>query len=490
MMKQNIVILDEKHQEKIKVKNAIVMAPMEYILGDPDTKYQNVYNFSSDLSYQGIGYYVSLLAQARLHKVYPEALIIQDLKDKKIQSLYSDDIHELAQKKLKDLKGDNFELSVYLGKNLAGKHDKLAWALYRVIRAPIFRVFFEKKDVWRVRRVKILDISELSETHLEFLNARLDEYFSQGLRVYPPKDDFKFDLAILVDSNEKSPPSDARAIKKFIKAGKKVGLNCEVVEHSKKPNIFEYDALFIRETTNVSHHTYRLARRAEKEGLAVMDDPVSILRCTNKVFLEQLMQRLNIQRPKSYIFSEKKFLSEMDELALPCVLKRPDSAFSQGVYKAKSKEELERFGRKVFASSELLLVQEFLPTDYDWRIGILNNEVIYACKYHMAKDHWQIVNNREGEVAQEGGFECVEIEQVNKKVLAVALKLCRYIGNGLYGVDLKEKDGEVYVIEVNDNPSIEAGVEDGILGERLYEIIMERFLEMCMDKRKTYEKNI
>ena len=136
------------------------------------------------------------------------------------------------------------------------------------------------------------------------------------------------------------------------------------------------------------------------------------------------------------------------------------------------------------------MVQEFLPTDYDWRIGILNNEVIYACKYHMAKDHWQIVNNREGEVAQEGGFECVEIEQVNKKVLAVALKLCRYIGNGLYGVDLKEKDGEVYVIEVNDNPSIEAGVEDGILGERLYEIIMERFLEMCMDKRKTYEKNI
>ena len=86
--------------------------------------------------------------------------------------------------------------------------------------------------------------------------------------------------------------------------------------------------------------------------------------------------------------------------------------------------------------------------------------------------------------------ECVELEQVNKKVLSVALKLCRYIGNGLYGVDLKEKDGEVYVIEVNDNPSIEAGVEDGILGERLYEIIMERFLEMCMDKRKTYEKNI
>ena len=34
------------------------------------------------------------------------------------------------------------------------------------------------------------------------------------------------------------------------------------------------------------------------------------------------------------------------------------------------------------------------------------------------------------------------------------------IGNGLYGVDIKNNNGDAYVIEVNDNPSLESG-EDG-----------------------------
>ena len=36
-------------------------------------------------------------------------------------------------------------------------------------------------------------------------------------------------------------------------------------------------------------------------------------------------------------------------------------------------------------------------------------------------------------------------------------------GDGLYGVDLKDVDGRAIVIEINDNPSIDAGVEDQVL---------------------------
>ena len=55
--------------------------------------------------------------------------------------------------------------------------------------------------------------------------------------------------------------------------------------------IAEFDALFIRETTNVNHHLYRFARRAASEGLVVIDDPDSILRCTNKIYLCRTAQR-------------------------------------------------------------------------------------------------------------------------------------------------------------------------------------------------------
>lgn len=51
------------------------------------------------------------------------------------------------------------------------------------------------------------------------------------------------------------------------------------------------------------------------------------------------------------------------------------------------------------------------------------------------------------------------------------------IGDGLYGVDLKVVNGKCHVIEINDNPSIEAGYEDQILKSELYVRIMKVFLD-------------
>jgi glutathione synthase/RimK-type ligase-like ATP-grasp enzyme len=58
-------------------------------------------------------------------------------------------------------------------------------------------------------------------------------------------------------------------------------------------------------------------------------------------------------------------------------------------------------------------------------------------------------------------------------VISTALKAANLIGDGLYGVDLKQIGSKVYVIEVNDNPNIDAGVEDAVLKEDLYRRIMQ-----------------
>ena len=42
------------------------------------------------------------------------------------------------------------------------------------------------------------------------------------------------------------------------------------------------------------------------------------------------------------------------------------------------------------------------------------------------------------------------------------------MGDGLYGVDLKQDGDKIVVMEVNDNPSIDSGVEDAVLGDQLY----------------------
>ena len=60
------------------------------------------------------------------------------------------------------------------------------------------------------------------------------------------------------------------------------------------------------------------------------------------------------------------------------------------------------------------------------------------------------------------------IGDVPKAVLNIALKAASLMGDGLYGVDLKQDGDKIVVMEVNDNPSIDSGVEDAVLGDQLY----------------------
>ena len=135
----------------------------------------------------------------------------------------------------------------------------------------------------------------------------------------------------------------------------------------------------------------------------------------------------------------------------------------------------------MFKDSDLLIAQEYLPTPFDWRVGVLDGQPLYVCKYFMADKHWQIVNWNANESSRDGSVECISVDQSPAGLIKTALKATSLIGKGLYGVDMKEVEGKFYVIEINDNPNIDAGVEDKILKDKLYSIIMEVF----MNKIKT-----
>jgi len=76
-----------------------------------------------------------------------------------------------------------------------------------------------------------------------------------------------------------------------------------------------------------------------------------------------------------------------------------------------------------------------------------------------------------------GGWETVPLREAPAKAVRLAIKAATLIGDGLYGVDVKEISGRFLVMEINDNPSIESGVEDAVIGEHLYESVMRWFLE-------------
>jgi glutathione synthase/RimK-type ligase-like ATP-grasp enzyme len=123
-----------------------------------------------------------------------------------------------------------------------------------------------------------------------------------------------------------------------------------------------------------------------------------------------------------------------------------------------------------------LIVQEFAPTAFDWRICVLEGRMLFACRYYQAKDHWQIARRFESGFTRFGKVEAVPAEKVPPAVKKVALKGSKLIGNGLYGVDIKELNGQALMIEINDNPNIDTGYEDTVEKDRVYEKIITCFL--------------
>jgi glutathione synthase/RimK-type ligase-like ATP-grasp enzyme len=163
-------------------------------------------------------------------------------------------------------------------------------------------------------------------------------------------------------------------------------------------------------------------------------------------------------------------------IGYPAVLKVPDGSFSRGVHKVENREELETFAKQLFKGSDVILAQEFMYTQYDWRVGILNRRPLYVSQYMMARKHWQIVKHGPAGTLVEGDAKTMAVADAPAQVVDTAMAAANLIGDGLYGVDLKQNERGVFVIEINDNPSIDSGVEDAVLKDGLYTAIIQEFI--------------
>jgi glutathione synthase/RimK-type ligase-like ATP-grasp enzyme len=438
-----------------------------------------VFNLCRSYRYQSLGYYVSLLAAARGHKPAPSVATMQDMKAQEIVRIRSEDLDDLIQTSLAPIQSNHFELSIYFGRNLARRYDRLSARLFQLFYAPLLRASFvhARDGRWALQSVSTISADGIPASHRSFVLDVATEYFKAKRWSAPRQRLSRYDLAILFDPTEEEPPSDERAIAKFVKAAQALGMTASLIQKEEYARLAEFDALFIRETTNVHHHTYRFARRAFAEGMVVIDDPDSILRCTNKVYLKELMDRHHVPAPRTLIVHRDNVQHVAAALGLPCILKKPDGAFSQGVLKVETAAELYERCEQLLAKSELVIAQQFMPTDFDWRVGILDGKALWCAKYYMAPRHWQIMKYDGNGRTRYGKVEAVDLAQAPPSVVRTALRAAALIGNGLYGVDLKTVGNKTYVVEVNDNPSIETGCEDAILKEALYESIMRVFLQ-------------
>jgi glutathione synthase/RimK-type ligase-like ATP-grasp enzyme len=473
---EKLIVVENPEKWQLASEDIRITTPSEYINAEEfqDAKGLRVINLCKSYHYQSSGYYVSLLAEARRHRVLPGVSTIQDFRFPSILREDSQDFDDLIQASFKEERSEKTEFNIYFGITQSENLQRLAGQLFQYIQAPVLRAVFSKRTKWVLQSIKPVSLGEVPDSDRALLRAGMERYFKRKTAIRADKK--KYDLAILVDPNDPNPPSDTKAINKFMKAADQAGLYAELITREDFDQLIQYDALFIRETTFVNHHTFRFAKKAQSLGLAVIDDPESILKCTNKVYLYELLNANKILTPTTFVISKENFKQLPSKMHYPFILKQPDGAFSKGVFKISSAAEYKEVTTNMFQKSDLLIAQEYLPTAFDWRVGVIDGQALYVCKYFMADAHWQIVNWNATDTPKEGMVECISVDQAPSGLIRTALRATSLIGRSLYGVDMKEIDGKFYVIEINDNPNIDSGIEDKVLKDKLYSTVMDVFL--------------
>jgi glutathione synthase/RimK-type ligase-like ATP-grasp enzyme len=273
-------------------------------------------------------------------------------------------------------------------------------------------------------------------------------------------------IACFVEKYNFSDSYEESALKNFKHAAENASHEFQFLFREDISEISKFDAVFIRATTDPLFTSYIVSKTAWELGLKVVDDPESIKICANKIHQYALFEKHSVPHiPTVFLskdeFNHKKLIEIFDVLGKPVVIKAPYTSFSRFVEKAACETNFRNVAKRFFKKSDVLAVQKFVPTTFDWRIGVLNDEVLYVCKYMIPKGKWKHGAKLRGKEKIIWG-RTVTLKKQNApwKVRETALNACRVVGKGLYGVDIKEVDGEYVVVEVNDNPSIYAGYED------------------------------
>jgi glutathione synthase/RimK-type ligase-like ATP-grasp enzyme len=268
-------------------------------------------------------------------------------------------------------------------------------------------------------------------------------------------------LGIFVDRKTLSSAEQLNALIRCRDVAEALGHSAEFLFPVDIRKIPQMDAIFIRARTDPLNVTYVASRIAESSGIPVIDDPASIQICSDKINMYSHLMRSGVAIPRTLFISKEEITSSrvaeiFSELGSPLIVKEPSTSFSLRVEKVHDPGQFLKVASRFIKMSDWIVVQQYVESRYDWRVGVLDGEILYVCKYTIPDTTFKIQDSVNGHLVY-CQVESIPEKAAPPRVLQMGIAAAEAIGRGLYGVDLKTTNGDCCVIEVNDNPSLEGG---------------------------------
>jgi hypothetical protein len=272
-----------------------------------------ILNLARSYSYQSEGYYASLLAEARGHRISPSVQTMVELSKKSLYNHALPDLGETLQEALAKGAPKVESLFVAFSRTELPAYERLAREAMDWFRTPALEIEFDEEAPHGIGRIRAVPPHKLKDARRKFFLDSMEAYTKGRVKNEKTRTPAKWALAVLVDPHEKTAPSKPSSLKRLADVAEKMGVEVELIDPTDLPSLAEFDALFIRATTSIDNFTYRFARRAEQEGMPVIDDTHSMIRCTNKVYLKEILEKAGLPIPRTDIVDEKTDLAGVFE---------------------------------------------------------------------------------------------------------------------------------------------------------------------------------
>lgn len=247
-------------------------------------------------------------------------------------------------------------------------------------------------------------------------------------------------------------PKYVYATRRLIDEAAKIGMELEVLdvlelaERKFQIDLNNYDALYIRQAYPYFQQIVRLAQDFKKFGKRVIDGNIAEGDLgLGKMQTYTTLKRAGLPLPRTWRLSKK----ERKGNIFPCIIKWDYGFKGREVFLVKSQSQLARIEGK-FPKAELL-VQEFVPADYEYKVITVGYKSLpEVLRFAMSPKtfrpdftNYEIIHQPSPDLSA-------------KRAVALAEKSARLLKRELAKVDLLEKDGKFYVLEVNRWPGLKS----------------------------------